>query len=232
MTRTSAPPSGDARSATSRGPDVLVARRGELLDARQVHPELDPVEQPAADDERLGRLLDVEDPGPGSHPLGVAVGDDAAAAVRVGVLERAVHHVRHGLEPAVRVPRRSLRLAGRVLDLAHLVHVDERVEIGEVDTLERAPDGEPLALVALRRRRHRADGTLAHGLRVGLRDARQDRDVGDGDGWHALGLVVPGGGLADTRIVAGATIVKRGPPAAPGEGRHERDSPPDTPAQY
>ena len=68
-------------------------------------------------------------PGAGRHPLGVAVGDQAAAAVGVLVLERAVDHVGDGLEAAVRVPRRALRLARRVLHLAHLVHVDERVEV-------------------------------------------------------------------------------------------------------
>ncbi len=35
------------------GPDVLVARRGHLHRARQVHPQLEAVEQPAADDQFL-----------------------------------------------------------------------------------------------------------------------------------------------------------------------------------
>ena len=73
----------------------------------------------------------------------------------------AVDDVRDGLEPAVRVPRRALRLARRVLDLAHLVHVDERVEVGQVDAGERAADREPLALEAARRGRHGPDAARA-----------------------------------------------------------------------
>ena len=62
--------------------------------------------------------------------------------------ERAVDHVGDGLEAAVRVPRRALGLAGGVLDLAHLIHVDERVELIELDAGEGAADGEALALEA------------------------------------------------------------------------------------
>jgi hypothetical protein len=46
------------------------------------------------------------------HPLGVAVGDEAAAAVGVLVPEDAVDHVGDGLEAAVRVPGGALGLAG------------------------------------------------------------------------------------------------------------------------
>ena len=127
---------------------VLVAGRRQLLRCGQVDPQLEAVEQAAADDQPFRRLLDVEDPGAGGHPLGVAVGDHPAAAVRVGVLEDAVDHVGDGLEPAMRMPRRALRLARGVVDLAHLVEMDERVEVGEVDAGERALDREPLPFEA------------------------------------------------------------------------------------
>ena len=91
-------------------------------------------------------------PAAGGHPLRGAVGDDAAAAVGVLVLERAVDDVGDGLEAAVRVPVGAPGLARRVVDLAHLVHVDERVEVGEVDAGEGPADGEALALEALRAR--------------------------------------------------------------------------------
>ena len=39
-----------------------------------------------------------------------------------------------------------LRLAGLVLDLAHLVHVDERVEVGGAHPGEGADDGKAFAL--------------------------------------------------------------------------------------
>ena len=120
--------------------------------AGQVDPQLDAVEQPAADDQLLGRRLDVEDAAAGGHPLGGAVGDDAAAAVGVLVLEGAVDHVGDGLEAAVGVPVGAPGLARRVVDLAHLVHVDERVEVGQVDAGEGPADREALALEALRAR--------------------------------------------------------------------------------
>jgi hypothetical protein len=125
------------------GPDVLVARRRHLQPGRQVHPQLEAVEQAAADHELLRRRLDVQDAAAGGHPLGVAVGDQPAAAVGVLVLERAVDDVGDGLEPAVRVPRGALGLTRAVVDLAHLVHVHERVEPGQVHPGEGAPDREP-----------------------------------------------------------------------------------------
>ena len=88
-------------------------------------------------------------PAPGRHPLGVAAADQAAAAVRIVVLHLAVDHVGDGLEAAVRMPRGALGLAGRVVDLAHLVQVQERVQGGQVDAGERAANREPLALEAV-----------------------------------------------------------------------------------
>ena len=74
---------------------------------------------------------------------------------------------------------------GRVLDLAHLVHVDERVEVGEVDAGERAADREALALEPARRGGHRADAALGGpGVGAEVGEAGQDGQVGDGDGGH------------------------------------------------
>ena len=84
-----------------------------------------------------------------------------AAAVGVLVLHGAVDHVGDGLEAPVRVPARAPRLTGGVVDLAHLVHVDERVEVGEVDAGEGPADREALALEAGGGGRHGADGPLA-----------------------------------------------------------------------
>jgi hypothetical protein len=95
----------------------------------------------------LRRPLNVQDAAPGGHPLGIAVGDDAAATVGVGVLEDAIDDVGDGLEPAVRVPGGTFGLARGVLDLTHLIHVDERVEIAQIHPSESAPDGEALTLV-------------------------------------------------------------------------------------
>jgi hypothetical protein len=198
------------------GPDVLVARRGHLEPRGQVDPELEAVEQAAAHDEFLGRRLDVQDAAAGGHPLGVAVGDQAAAAVGVLVPEHAVDDVRDGLEAAVRVPRGALGLARRVLDLAHLVHVDERVEVGQVHAGERAADREALALVA-RWRGGDLDDRAVPGRR-GLGDSRQDQQVLDGYGRHddapqlgpgSLSYPATGQQLTSVKVHEGSTFLAR-----------------------
>jgi hypothetical protein len=80
-------------------------------------------------------------------------------AVGVLVLEDAVDHVGDGLEAAVGVPGGALALAGRVIDLAHLVHVHERVQGRQVDAGEGAAHGEALTLKA-----GGCDGDRQHGL--------------------------------------------------------------------
>ena len=182
---------GGGQQRDLAGADVLVLRVVHLGVARQVHPELDAVEQAALLDQPLRRRLDVQQPGAGGHPLGVAVGDGAAAAVAVLVVEDAVDDVGDGLEAAVRVPRRALGLARRVLHLAHLVHHDERVEVLQVDAGERAADREALALVAGRRGGHLPDRARLV-AEPGLAQARQDGEVVDGDRGHGTHLLVVG----------------------------------------
>ena len=109
----------------------------------------------------------------------------AAAAVAVLVVEDAVDDVGDGLEAAVRVPGRALRLTGRVLHLAHLVHHDERVELGQVDAGERAADREPLPLEALRGGGHLPDRTRLV-AQSGLAQAVENGQVVDGDGGHRV----------------------------------------------
>jgi signal transduction histidine kinase/CheY-like chemotaxis protein len=188
----------DQRAAVGRGqqrhllgPDVLVARGRHLEAPGQVDPQLEAVEQPAAHHQLLGGLLDVQDPAARGHPLGVAVGDQAAAAVGVLVAEHAVDDVRDGLEPAVRVPRRALGLTRRVLDLAHLVHVDEGVQLSQVHAGERPADRETLTLEPGRRGRHRHDRPLGRGGGVGLGDAGQDQNVLYSHRWHDISSVKP-----------------------------------------
>ena len=184
----------------SRGGPGSAARPASASRGRLTH-SWRPWNRPPLSDQPLRRLLDVQDPGAGGHPLRVAVGDDAAAAVRVVVLEDAVDHVGDGLEAAVRVPRRALRLAGRVLDLAHLVEVDERVEVAEQRrpanarrTGKPSPSKPRGAVVTLRTGRWRAISG------IGLGDAGQDGDVVDGDGGHGVGPMLL------LKVVAHATI--------------------------
>jgi hypothetical protein len=140
------------------------------------------VEQATAGHERLGRALDVEDAAAGGHPLGVAVGDGAAAAVGVLVLEGAVDHVGHGLEAAVGMPGRAPGLARGVVDLTHLVHVDEGIDVGLGHAGEGPAHRKTLALVAGGSGGHRAHG--ADGGCLGHHQLGQGQNVVDGDGRH------------------------------------------------
>ena len=110
----------------------------------------------------------------------------AAAAVGVLVAEHAVEEVGHGLEAAVGVPRGALGGAGLPVDRAHLVHVDERVEGGQVDAGEGAAHGEALALEAGRGGGEGADGPVDGGGGIGLGHPRQHQDVVDGDRGHGV----------------------------------------------
>ena len=89
MTRSSAPPSALASSVIGAASRAWYAGAIELVLGRQVHPELEAVEQPAGLDQLLRRRLDVQEAGAGGHPLRGAVGDHAAAAVGVLVDELA-----------------------------------------------------------------------------------------------------------------------------------------------
>jgi hypothetical protein len=100
------------------------------------------------------------------------------------VLERAVDHVGDGLEPAVGVPGRALGLAGGVLDLAHLIHVDEGVQLGVRQPGERASHREALALETRGRSGDRSDGALHRVAEIGLGDCREREGVFHGDGRH------------------------------------------------
>ena len=169
------------------GADVLVGGSFSLSSRGRFTQSWMPWKRPPFWTSHSGRGLDVEDAAPGGHPLGVAVGDRAAAAVGVLVVEDAVDDVGDGLEAAVRVPRRALGLARRVLHLAHLVHHDERVELRQVDAGERAAHREALPLVALR-----GGGDLPDRARLvaqaGLPQAVEDGEVVDGDRGHVAHL--------------------------------------------
>src|SRR5579859_3751702 len=146
----------------------------------------------------------MDDAGSGRHPLGVAVRDDAPAPGRVAVHELAVDHVGDGLESAVRVVRRALRLARRVLHLPHLVEEDERVRERPREAGERAADGEALALVGLDRVHDALDLAVARERPLGDLYGRQREWLLDGDGGH---ISVP---LFPRVEVARATIVTAG----------------------
>ena len=155
------------------------------------------MEESARLDQPFRRLLDMEDAGTCRHPLRIAVGDDATAAVRIGVLEDPIDHVGHGLEAAMRVPWRALRLTGRVFHLAHLVEMDERIEVLQRHPGERAPDREPLPLEPAWRVGDGADRPIAGDGRIRLADAGKNGDVGGDDGGHVRRLL---GVTAATRI--------------------------------
>ncbi|MDQ1304562.1 MAG: hypothetical protein QG671_389 [Actinomycetota bacterium] len=116
--------------------------------AWQVDPQLDSVEPSAAVDEFGGRGFDVQDSGARRHPLGGAVGDQPAAAMRILMCEPAVDHVGDRLESAVRMPVGSAGLTRFIVHLAHLVHVNEWVQISGTHPGEGPDHRESLPLVS------------------------------------------------------------------------------------
>src|ERR1700728_117054 len=78
-----------------------------------------------------------------------------APADGVLVPECAIDHVGNRLETTVRMPGSALRLAGGILDLTHLVHVDERIETRPVDAGEGSANGEALSFESRGCRRDR-----------------------------------------------------------------------------
>src|SRR5438094_1400882 len=95
----------------------------------------------------------------------------------------AVDHVRDGLEAAVRMPGGAFRFAWAVFDLAHLVHVNERIEVALIEPIERAAHGKALALDALRGSGN-GEQTLERPDRTDVRNAGESQNVLDRDRRH------------------------------------------------
>jgi hypothetical protein len=146
------------------------------------------VKEPALRHKDLGRLLDVLNAGARGHPLRRAVGDEAAAARGVLVLERAIDHVGDGLESTMRVPGRPLCLAGRILDGAHVIEEQEGVGEGELRVRKRASYDEPLALELSRGCHDLRDLPPGRLLLRHDRQSRQGERIG-GHGGHGAFLL-------------------------------------------
>ena len=166
------------------GFEPLIGGGDHLLPGREVHPELDAMEQATGDDELLGRCLDVQDASAGGHPLRRSVGDETAPSLGVLVGEGPLHHVGHRLEPAVGVPGGPLGLTGGVVDLSHLIHVHEGVEVDQAHAGEGPAHREPLALEAARCGRHRPHRAFVGHCPVGGREFGQCRPVVNGHSRH------------------------------------------------
>ena len=105
------------------------------------------------------------------------------------MLKDPIDHVGNGLEAAMRMPRRPLGLARGVLNLAHLVHVDEGVEVGQRCPGEGAPDGKALSLES---RRSVGDALHLSEPRRGLRRrySGQRQVVWNGHSGHRHSILV------------------------------------------
>src|SRR5262249_32840325 len=114
------------------------------------------------------------------HPLCVARADHASAAVRVVVRDLAVEKVGDGLEPAVGMPRRALRLARAEPLGAHVVEQKERIGLGHRELAgKRTPDLEPRALLLAMRRHQLGDRARPRRCCVERGDPWKDAGVGD-----------------------------------------------------
>src|ERR1043165_3548471 len=124
---------------------LLVARLHHLVAPWQVDPELESVQPPAGAQDLRRRHLGVNDAGAGSHPLHVARIDAAAIALRVLVLDRAVEDVGAGLEAAMRMVGRPMRLPRPMGDGPHAVEEEKGIEVVEPRRRKRPRDDHPLA---------------------------------------------------------------------------------------
>ena len=86
----------------------------------------------------LLRHLRMNDAVTGGHPLRAARAEMAVVAEAVAMLHRAVDHVRHGLESAVRMRRESRRRSRPGMSEWNLVEQEERIEHGQRARSERA----------------------------------------------------------------------------------------------
>ena len=118
------------------GTNILIARAGHFHGRGKVDPELNAVEETTRINECIWWTFDVQDARTGGHPLRGTVGDHSTATDGVLVEKGPLHHVGNGFEAAVRVPRSPLGFARTVVHLAHLIQVDEGVEIGELDAVK------------------------------------------------------------------------------------------------
>jgi hypothetical protein len=107
----------------------------------------------------LGRKLRVHDAGTGGHPLHVAGADVSPMARRVLVLPVTLEEVGDRLEAAVRMVRRSDRLARAVLDRTHLVEEEEGVDLHQTWRGEGTANDEAAALLLGVGLENAADGT-------------------------------------------------------------------------
>ncbi len=124
---------------------LLVARRHHLVAGGQVHPDLEPVHAAAPLADLRGRHLGVHDAPARGHPLHVAGADRALVSRGILVLELALQHVGHRLEPAMRMIGRALGLAGAVVCRPHLVEQQERIDEVQAWGRERPADDEAAA---------------------------------------------------------------------------------------
>jgi hypothetical protein len=77
------------------------------------------------------RHLLVHDAASGGHPLDVACAEAALVAEAVAVIDGARQDIGDRLDAAMRVPRESGEIVGRVV-VAEIVEEQERIEVGRI----------------------------------------------------------------------------------------------------
>jgi hypothetical protein len=118
---------------------------------------LEPVHAAAPLQEICRRHLGMDDSGSGRHPLHVAGAQSSMVSAGVAVLHSAGEQIGHRLEAAMGVVRRSLGLPGRRIGRAHLIEQQERVDLVERGSRERAVDEKASTLEGLDARKNSFD---------------------------------------------------------------------------
>jgi hypothetical protein len=98
------------------------------------------------------------------------------------MIKDSIDYVRNGFEAAVWMPWSSLWLTRCVFNFAHLIHHDEWIELGHINSGKCSANWKSLALITLRRSRHALDRACAG--TNNLLDSRQNSYIGNGYSWH------------------------------------------------
>src|SRR5437016_4631022 len=80
----------------------------------------------------------MNDPASRRHPLHITAGNSTAISHAIAVLHGSREDVRNGLDPAVRMPRKTRQILLRNV-VAKVVQEEKRVEIRSVAETERTP---------------------------------------------------------------------------------------------
>ena len=124
----------------------------------------------------------MQNSGARGHPLGIAIGNRAAATVIIFMIKDAINYVCNCFKAAMWMPWRSLWFTRCIFHFTHLIEVDEWIKQCDINTSKCSTNWETFTFKTLRRSGY-ADYAARAG--IGLRNyPRQHGNVRNGYCWH------------------------------------------------